>query len=70
MEIYLLNKIYYSTHVSNWMRFVSFMTSPSSVLCVGLGFAVDGTGVSSSGFGCININGNSATSSLMNKELN
>ena len=40
------------------------MSSPSLVLFVGLGRAVDGTGSSSSGFGCINMNGSSATNSL------
>ena len=58
------------TYVSNCMRFVSSAPSPSSDLCVGLGRAVDGAGVSSSGFGCIKMNGNSATKSLRKKKLN
>lgn len=47
------------------MRFVSSGTSPPSVLCVGLGRVVDGTGSSSSGLGCIRIKGSSATNSLL-----
>jgi len=44
---------------------VSSGTSLLSVLCVGLGRAVDGTGSSSSGFGCIRMKGSSATNSLL-----
>lgn len=50
--------------MSNWIRLVSLAHSPFSDGFVELGRTVTGDGVSSSGFGCIKINGNSATSSL------
>lgn len=63
-KVKLAPKLFRVTHVSSWMRFVSSGTSPLSVLCVGLGRAVDGTGSSSSGLGCIRMKGSSATNSL------
>ena len=70
----------YDTHVSSCMRLVSTMGStagllpPSAVAALSSPFSFvlasdlwepdDEDGRSSSGFGCINVNGNSATNSL------
>lgn len=54
------------SYVSNWIRFVSTDTSGVDFSADGLGRI--GGGASSSGLGCIKINGSSATRSLYMKK--